>query len=153
VSIEFADRVKRLPPFVFARIEELKREKQAQGIDVISFGVGDPDLPTSPAVLKALHESSLKPENSRYPSYTGMLSLRTAIAQWYEIRFGVTLDPKTEVLVLCGSKEGIAHIPQAFINPGDGVLVPSPAYPVYNTATILAGGVPVPVPLREETMV
>ncbi len=148
--MEYAERVRKLPPYVFAKIDEMKREKTSQGVDVISFGVGDPDLPTPERVLRKLHEASLKPESSYYPSYPGMIELRKAIAQWYDARFGVLLDPHSEVLVLSGSKEGLAHIPQAFINPGDGVLVPSPGYPVYQTATIIAGGVPIFVPQREE---
>lgn len=150
MSAEFAERVRKLPPYVFAKIDELKKQKEKEGGEVISFGVGDPDLPTPEKVLKKLHEASLKPENSRYPSYAGMISLRKAIAHWYEARFNVSVDPESEVLILSGSKEGLAHIPQAYINPGDGVLVPSPGYPVYNTATILAGGIPISVPHREE---
>ncbi len=150
MNIDYADRVRKLPPYVFARIDELKKEIIAQGMEIISFGVGDPDLPTPERILRKLHEASLKPENSRYPGYSGMIELRKAISQWYEARFNVSLDPHSEVLVLCGSKEGLAHIPHAFINPGDGVLLPSPGYPVYNTATILAGGVPIALPQREE---
>jgi LL-diaminopimelate aminotransferase len=150
MNIDYSDRIRKLPPYVFAKIDELKREKESQGHDVISFGVGDPDLPPPERVIKKLHEASLKPESSRYPSYSGMPELRKAIAQWYEARFNVSLDPNSEVLVLCGSKEGLAHIPQAFINPGDGVLIPSPGYPVYQTATILSGGVAISVPQREE---
>lgn len=150
VDYEFAERLRKLPPYVFAKIDELKKEKEASGIEVINLGIGDPDLPPPERVIKKLQEASLRLENNRYPSYAGKLELRTAIANWYEARFNVILDPKTEVLVLCGSKEGIAHLPQAFINAGDGVLVPNPAYPVYSTATILTGGVPVSLPLREE---
>lgn len=150
MNIDFAERVRKLPAYVFARIDELKREKQATGADVISFGIGDPDLSTPERIVKKMHEASLKPGSNRYPSYAGMIELRRAIANWYEARFNVKLDPETEVLILAGSKEGLAHIPQAFINSGDGVLLPSPGYPVYNTATILAGGVPIPVPHREE---
>lgn len=148
--MEFAERVRKIPPYVFARIDELKKDKESSGTKVISFGVGDPDLPPPPKVLKSLHESSVIAENHKYPPYAGSMGLRKAIAQWYEMRFGVSLDPATEVLVLCGSKEGLAHMPQAFINPGDGVLVPSPGYPVYQNATILAGGIPIPIPQREE---
>ncbi|MBK9293732.1 MAG: LL-diaminopimelate aminotransferase [Oligoflexia bacterium] len=150
MAIEYANRIKRLPAYIFARLDELKKEKEKTGAEVISFGVGDPDLPAPEKVIKKLHEASLKPKSNRYPSYAGMPELREAISQWYEARFNVSLNPQTEVLVLCGSKEGLAHIPQAFINEGDGVLVPSPGYPVYNTATIMSGGVSISVPQREE---
>jgi len=150
MEFDFSSRLRKLPPYIFARLEQLKREKEASGIDIINFGIGDPDLKPPELFLKKLQDALLKPANHRYPSSIGMMELRQAIAQWYEVRFDVKLDPATEVLVLCGSKEGLAHIPIAFINPGDGVLVPSPGYPVYQTATILAGGNPVLMPMHEE---
>ena len=150
MEFEFSSRLRKLPPYIFARLEQLKREKEASGVNVINFGIGDPDLQPPEGFLKKLQEAMLKPANHRYPTSIGMLELRQAIAQWYEVRFDVKLDPATEVLVLCGSKEGLAHIPIAFINPGDGVLLPSPGYPVYQTATILAGGNPVLMPMSEE---
>jgi LL-diaminopimelate aminotransferase len=129
-----------LPPYLFARIDEMKARKISQGVDVIDLGVGDPDLPTPPHIVDALCTAARNPENHHYPSYTGLLSYREAVAEWYGKRFGVDLDPASEVLALMGSKDGIAHIPEAFINPGDYVLSPSPGYPVYRTSTLFAEG-------------
>ncbi|MDX1778203.1 MAG: aminotransferase class I/II-fold pyridoxal phosphate-dependent enzyme, partial [Thermodesulfobacteriota bacterium] len=135
-TIEKADRIKNLPPYLFAKIDQMKEEVIQKGVDIIDLGVGDPDLPTPPHIIKALQTAAQDPQNHRYPSYTGMLAFRDAVAQWYQKRFKVQLDPKTEVISLIGSKEGIAHIPLAYINPQDTVLVPEPGYPVYNTATL-----------------
>jgi LL-diaminopimelate aminotransferase len=129
-----------LPPYLFARIDEMKARKISQGVDVIDLGVGDPDLPTPPHIVDALCTAARNPENHHYPSYTGLLSYREAVAEWYGKRFGVELNPASEVLALMGSKDGIAHIPEAFINPGDYVLSPSPGYPVYRTSTLFAEG-------------
>ena len=150
MELQFSERLRKIPALVFSKNEELRKEKEARCEEVINSGVGDPDLAPPERVLKKLHEASLKPQNNRYPNYSGIPELKKAIAGWYEARFNVSLDPKTEVLVLCGSKEGIAHIPQAFINPGDGVLIPSPSYPVYLSGTLLAGGIPLLMPVREE---
>jgi len=149
-TIEKADRIKNLPPYLFAKIDQMKTEIKKKGVDIIDLGVGDPDLPTPPHIIKALQAAALDPKNHRYPSYTGMLEFRDAVAQWYQGRFQVNLDPKTEVISLIGSKEGIAHIPLAYINPQDIVLVPEPGYPVYNTATLFAGGNPYFMPLLKE---
>jgi len=149
-TIEKADRIKNLPPYLFAKIDQMKTEIKKKGVDIIDLGVGDPDLPTPPHIIKALQAAALDPKNHRYPSYTGMLEFRGAVAQWYQGRFQVNLDPKTEVISLIGSKEGIAHIPLAYINPQDTVLVPEPGYPVYNTATLFAGGNPYFMPLLKE---
>jgi LL-diaminopimelate aminotransferase len=149
-TIEKADRIKNLPPYLFAKIDQMKGEIKEKGVDIIDLGVGDPDLPTPPHIIKALQTAVLDPKNHRYPSYTGMLEFRDAVAQWYQGRFQVKLDPKTEVISLIGSKEGIAHIPLAYINPQDTVLVPEPGYPVYNTATLFAGGNPYFMPLLKE---
>ncbi len=149
-TIEKADRIKNLPPYLFAKIDQMKGEIKKKGVDIIDLGVGDPDLPTPPHIIKALQTAALDPKNHRYPSYTGMLEFRDAVAQWYQGRFQVKLDPKTEVISLIGSKEGIAHIPLAYINPQDTVLVPEPGYPVYNTATLFAGGNPYFMPLLKE---
>jgi len=119
-------------------------------MDLIDLGIGDPDLPTPRLIIERLKVASENPKNHRYPSYEGMIEFRTAVAQWYERRFSVKLDPRTEVLSLIGSKEGIAHIPLAFVNPGDYVLVPSPGYPVYRVSTLFAGGTPYFLPLRKE---
>jgi LL-diaminopimelate aminotransferase len=135
---------------LFAQLDELKRQAEARGVDIIDLGVGDPDLPTPRPIIERLHRAARDAANHRYPSYQGMLLFREAVADWCRRRFGVSLDPETEVLSLIGSKEGLAHIPLAFVNPGDVVLVPNPAYPVYHAATILAGGEPYELPLLKE---
>jgi LL-diaminopimelate aminotransferase len=118
----------------------MKQEQVKKGADVISLGIGDPDLPTPPHIIQALALAAADPKNHQYPSYEGMATFRKAAADWYWGRFGVTLDPAKEVLTLIGSKEGIGHLPLAFVNPGDVVLVPDPAYPVYQAGTLFAGG-------------
>lgn len=135
-----ADRLKRLPPYLFAEIDRLKAELIAKGVDVINLGVGDPDLPTPPHIIQSMQRAAEKPENHQYPSYSGMNDFRGSVARWYRKRFGVDLDANREVLTLIGSKEGIAHLPLACINPGDLALIPTPAYPVYDVATMFAGG-------------
>ena len=147
---EKAERLRNLPPYLFREIDRKKAEVMARGVDIIDLGVGDPDLPTPPHIIASLKQAAEDPANHRYPSYSGMGRFKDVAAQWYQERFGVTLDPKAEVVTLIGSKEGIAHFPLAFVNPGDVTLVPSPAYPVYNIATLFAGGVSVFMPLREE---
>lgn len=142
-----ADRLKRLPPYLFAEIDRQKKEARARGMDLIDLGIGDPDLPTAPHIIEALAQAARDPKNHRYPDYEGMLAFREAAARWYQKRFGVTLDPHTEVLTLIGSKEGTAHIPFAFVDPGDVVLVPDPGYPVYQAGTLFAGGEPATMPL------
>ncbi|RLC31222.1 MAG: LL-diaminopimelate aminotransferase [Deltaproteobacteria bacterium] len=139
-EFEKAERLKKLPPYLFKEIDRKKAEVKARGVDVIDLGVGDPDIPTPPHIIQALKTAVDNPAHHRYPSYSGMTAFREAVAQWYEERFGVELDPNTEFVSLIGSKEGIAHFPLAFVNPGDMVLVPTPAYPVYHIATIFAGG-------------
>jgi LL-diaminopimelate aminotransferase len=146
---EVSDRVRDLPPYLFAEIDRIVNEKICQGVDVIDFGIGDPDLPTPPHVVERLCREAADPSNHRYPSYQGMPEFREAAAAWMFRRFGVTMDPDKEMLALVGSKEGIAHFPITFLNPGDVALVPDPAYPVYQTATILCGAIPYYVPLRE----
>ena len=146
----YADRIKNLPPYLFAGIDKAKQEARARGVDVIDLSVGDPDLPTPDHIIQALKEGANDSSNHQYPSYEGKLTFRTAVADWYKKTFDVGLDPKNEVLTLIGSKEGIAHAPLAFINPGDVALVPDPAYPVYRTATVFAGGEPVIMPLLRE---
>jgi LL-diaminopimelate aminotransferase len=142
-----AHRIDELPPYLFAEIDRKIAQARARGADIISFGVGDPDLPTPPHVVEALQKAAADPATHRYPSYTGMPDFRRAIAQWYETRFGVRLDPDENVQPLVGSKEGIFHLPVAFVDPGDVALVPDPGYPVYETGTILAGGEAVLLPL------
>lgn len=145
-----ARRIDNLPPYLFAEIDRKIAEAEARGADIISFGVGDPDLPSPPHVIEALAEAARDPATHRYPSYTGMPAFRAAIATWYRRRFGVALDPDTEVQPLVGSKEGVFHLPVAFVDPGDVALVPDPGYPVYETGTILAHGTPVGMPLLVE---
>ncbi|NPB07188.1 MAG: LL-diaminopimelate aminotransferase [Aquificae bacterium] len=147
---EYAERLKKLPPYLFAELDRKKQEKLAQGVDVIDLGVGDPDLPTPEPIVEEAKRALERPENHRYPSYEGKLSFRKAVADWYERRFGVKLDPEREVIALIGSKEGIFHFPLAFVNPGDVVLCPDPAYPVYKIGTLFAGGEPYFLPLKEE---
>jgi LL-diaminopimelate aminotransferase len=144
----YADRLSSLPPYLFARIDAMKAEKARSGADIIDLGVGDPDLPTPPHVVEALCTAARNPANHHYPSYAGMPAFREAVADWYGRRFGVDLDPGAEVLALMGSKDGIAHIPEAFVNPGDVVLAPSPGYPVYRTSTLFAEGTLHEMPLE-----
>jgi LL-diaminopimelate aminotransferase len=146
----YADRIKNLPPYLFAAIDKAKQEARARGVDVIDLSVGDPDLPTPAHIVEALRQAAEDTSNHQYPSYEGKLTFRTAVADWYKRTFNVDLDPRDEVLTLIGSKEGIAHAPLAFINPGDVALIPDPAYPVYRTATAFAGGEPVIMPLLKE---
>lgn len=146
----YADRIKNLPPYLFAGIDKAKQEARARGVDVIDLSVGDPDLPTPDHIVQALKRAVDDSSNHQYPSYEGKLAFRMAVADWYKKTFDVDLDPEDEVLTLIGSKEGIAHAPLAFINPGDLALVPDPAYPVYRTATAFAGGEPAVMPLLKE---
>jgi LL-diaminopimelate aminotransferase len=148
--VRTAKRIEKLPPYLFAEIDRKVAEAKARGADVISFGVGDPDLPTPPHVIDALRAAAADPATHRYPSYTGMPEFRQSIAAWYDKRFGVKLDADDEVQPLVGSKEGIFHLPVAFIDPGDVALIPDPGYPVYETGTILAGGEAVLMPLTED---
>jgi LL-diaminopimelate aminotransferase len=148
--MKFADRIEKLPPYLFAQISKKVAAKKAQGIDVISFGIGDPDLPTPPHIVEALCDAARDPANHRYPETEGLADFRRSASQWYDRRFGVSLDPATQLISLIGSKEGIAHIALCFIDPGDVALVPDPAYPVYEIGTMFAGGADYPLPLREE---
>jgi LL-diaminopimelate aminotransferase len=150
MRIEMAKRIEQIPPYLFAEIDRKKEEMRQKGMDLIDLGIGDPDLPTPGLIVERLKRAAENPKNHRYPSYEGMIDFRTTVAQWYDRRFGVELNAQTEVLALIGSKEGIAHIPLAFVNPGDYVLVPSPGYPVYRVSTIFAGGTPYFLPLRTE---
>ncbi len=150
MAFELSERIKVLPPYLFAELDRRKQEKIQQGVDVIDLGVGDPDLPTPEPIVEALKAAAQKPENHKYPSYVGMKAYREAVAQWYKRRFDIDLNPDSEVIALIGSKEGVAHFPLAFVNPGDVVLCPDPAYPVYKIGTIFAGGTPYMMPLKEE---
>ena len=148
--MRLAQRVEQLPPYLFARISQLIAQKRAEGVDVISLGIGDPDVPTPEYLLDVLRKATTDPANHRYPESDGLPQFRQAIARWYQTRHGVTLDPDKEVVPLIGSKEGIAHLPLCLIDPGDTALITDPGYPVYEVATMFAGGVTVKVPLREE---
>jgi len=148
--VRVAKRIETLPPYLFAEIDRKIAAKRAAGVDVISFGVGDPDSPTPAHIVDAIRDAAADPATHQYPSYFGMPTYRRAIAGWYARRFGVTLDPDTEVLPLIGSKEGIAHLPVAYIDPGDVALIPDPGYPVYQVATHLAGGTGMPFTLSAD---
>lgn len=145
-----AARLQQLPPYLFKEIDRLKAEVASKGIDVINLGVGDPDQPTPGFIIEALQKAAANPEHHQYPSYSGMGSFRKSAAAWCKRRFNIDIDPQTEVVTLIGSKEGIAHFPLAFINPGDFALIPTPAYPVYHSATLFAGGNSYFMPLEAE---
>jgi len=145
--VRTARRIESLPPYLFASLDRRIAEARARGVDVISFAIGDPDRPTPANIVAAATAAVADPANHRYPSYYGLPELRRAIASYYTRRFGVDLDPESQVLPLIGSKEGIHNLAAAFVDPGDVVLVPDPGYPVYATSAILAGGRPVTVPL------
>ncbi len=150
VPITYAERIRTLPPYLFAAIDEMKQQAVARGVDIINLGIGDPDLPTPDPILERMQKAVTDPQHHQYPSSSGMLSFRTAVAGWYKRRFNVTLDPKSEVVTLIGSKEGIGHVPMAFIDPGDVVLVPSPGYPVYPVSASFAGGIAHEMPLLKQ---
>lgn len=145
-----ASRIANLPPYLFAEADRQIAAKRAAGFDVVSLGIGDPDIPTPAAIVEELKRTADIPANHRYPEYYGLPELRQAIAGWYQKRFGVELHPDNEVVPLIGSKEGIFHIALGFIDPGDVALVPDPAYPVYGIGTMLAGGTPHLMPLLPE---
>ena len=145
-----AQRIANLPPYLFAEIDRKKAAKVAQGIDVISLGIGDPDQPTPDRIVEAARKAVGNPANHQYPSYFGAQRYREACATWMQRRFGVTVDANDEVVALIGSKEGIAHIFLAFVDPGDVTLVPGCGYPVYHTGGILAGGETYWMPMTEE---
>jgi LL-diaminopimelate aminotransferase len=148
--VEQADRIKKLPPYLFARIEKKIAEKKKQGVDIISLGIGDPDKPTPQFIIDRLVKEAHVPENHRYPTSVGLLEYRKAVANYYKKRHEVNLNPEDEIVTLIGSKEGIGHISFCYVNPGDINLVPDPGYPVYGIGTILAGGEPYIMPLKEE---
>jgi len=136
-----------IPPYLFVRIEEKKAELVKQGVDVIDFGIGDPDLPTPAHIIKKMRAVLDSQAAANYPTSKGELSFRQAVADWYKKRFQVALDPASEICCLIGSKEGLAHLPLCFIDPGDVALIPDPSYPVYKICTTLAGGEPYLLPL------
>ena len=150
MEIKWARRIEELPPYLFAEIDKKKNQMIEKGVDVIDLGVGDPDIPTPGHIIDSLKKAAEDPTNHTYPSYIGMMAFREAAAEWYKKRFNVDLNPANEVVALIGSKEGIAHAPLAFLDPGDIALVPDPGYPVYPVATTFAGGVPYNMPLLKE---
>jgi LL-diaminopimelate aminotransferase len=145
-----AKRISDVPPYLFARIDKKRDEMRANGVDVIDLGVGDPDQPTPQKIIAEMKRALDDAETLGYPPYDGIPKFRRAVADWYKRRFNVDLDPDKEVLSLIGSKEGIAHVFLAYIDPGDVALIPDPCYPVYRVATIFAGGIPHSIPLLEE---
>ncbi|MGH8011471.1 MAG: LL-diaminopimelate aminotransferase [Candidatus Binataceae bacterium] len=150
MQIKAATRLSLLPPYLFAELDRLKREVQQQGVDVISLGIGDPDLPTPQHIVEALKQAVENPVNHRYPDYQGLDRFRAAAAKWYRQRFGVIVDSDLEVCALIGSKEGIANFSVAVVDPGDIVLIPDPGYPVYFSGCVFNGGEPYFMPLRRE---
>ena len=147
--VTFSDRLQKLPPYLFAALDASKRRAKAEGRDIIDLGVGDPDLPTPKPVIAALYQAAKDPRHHRYALDQGLPELRREIAAWYKRRFHVALDPDAEILPLIGSKEGIAHLPLALVNPGYRVLVPDPCYPPYRSGALFAGGEVVTLPLSE----
>ena len=148
--MEFAKRLDTVPPYLFVEISRKIAAKKAEGIEVISFGIGDPDIPTPTKVVDELRRTSLDVPNHRYPETDGLPEFRKAVADWYKSRFGIAVDSNKEVLPLIGAKEGIGHASLCFINPGDIALVPDPGYPVYSVGTWFAGGECHWMPLIEE---
>ena len=149
IAMEFSNRLGKLKPYPFVEISRIIAEKRAAGADVVTFGIGDPDIPTPQPIIDRLLQASEHPPNHRYPETDGLPEMRRAMAHWYENRFGVTLDPDTEVLPLIGAKEGIGHVAFCFLDPGDLALIPDPAYPVYEVGTMFAGAESHVMPLRE----
>ena len=148
--MRLARRIEKLPPYLFTEISKKIAAKRAKGVDIISFAIGDPDLPTPKHIMDSLHEAADNPANHRYPESEGLPEFRQAVADWYQRRFGVGLDRDKEIQPLIGSKEGIANVAYCLIDPGDVALVPDPGYPVYTVGTQLASGEPYYLPLREE---
>ncbi|MDX2200000.1 MAG: LL-diaminopimelate aminotransferase [Phycisphaerae bacterium] len=149
ITIPTPQRLAALPPYLFVDIDRKKQALRAAGKDVIDFGIGDPDRPTPRFIVDRLAEAIHQPANHRYPANKGSAAFRQSVCRFMDKRYGVKLDPETQALALIGSKEGIGHLPLALVEPGQGVLVPSPAYPVYHSATLFAGGRPITMPLRE----
>ncbi len=134
------NRIKRLPPYVFAIVNDLKHEARRRGEDIIDLGMGNPDLPAPQHIIEKLREAANNPKNHRYSASRGITQLRMAICEWYERRFGVTIDPETEAVVSIGSKEGLSHLVLTIMEPGDVALTPTPAYPIHPYSIIIAGG-------------
>lgn len=148
--MRFASRIDKVPPYLFVEISRKIAAKKAQGIEVISFGIGDPDIATPDSIVEKLRETALDSPNHRYPETDGLPEFRQAVADWYQRRFGLSIHPDKETLPLIGAKEGIGHVALCFIEPGDIALVPDPGYPVYSVGTWFAGGECHWMPLLEE---
>jgi LL-diaminopimelate aminotransferase len=148
-NLDPSARLSSLPRYLFAELERKRADAEAQGREVIDLSIGDPDLPTPRPILDRMAEAASDPANHRYPSSAGMPASRAQIAAWFEKRFGVALDPKRELGILIGSKEGIGHFPLAFLNPGDEALVPDPGYPVYAAGAVFAEASPLRYPISE----
>ena len=149
MRFKLSERLERLPPYLFAELDEMKMKKERGGVKVIDFGVGDPDIPTPKHIVEAMQKAVENPENHRYPSYEGKEEFREAVRNFYKRRKGVDVDTDS-IIALIGSKEGIAHLPLAFVNNGDYVIYTEPGYPVYFSSTVFAGGKPFELPLKEE---
>lgn len=150
VEIVQSKRLRELPPYIFSEINKIKAAATAKGIELLSLGIGDPDRPTPTQIVEKLQEAVKNPANHVYSPYNGTDQFRQSVSKWFKKRFNVALDPATEVVALIGSKEGIAHFPVAFCDPGDVCLFPNPGYPVFSSSIHLGGGVPVGIPMRAE---
>jgi LL-diaminopimelate aminotransferase len=148
--MKFSRRVTDTPPYLFHLIDEKRKAALERGMDVISLGIGDPDMPTPDFVLDLMNEEMRKPSNHHYPSYKGEFDFCENVAKWFETRFGAQLDPQHEIMATIGAKDAVSHLPFVFIDPGDTALVTDPGYPVYEAAIGFAGGAPIRIPLDEE---
>ena len=148
--MDLADRLKQLPPYVFAELDRKKAALKAKGVDLIDVSIGDPDRPTPASIVEAMMAAVRDVSTHQYPPYAGTKAFREAACAWMRMHYQVELDADQECLALIGSKEGIAHLSWAFVNPGDVVLVPSPGYPVYSSSTLFVGAVPHILPLKAE---
>jgi len=150
MNFEFSNRLGKLPPYLFAEIDEAKNALLKQNRKILDLGIGDPDMPTPKPIIDAAAKALYDALNHRYPSYKGSLKFRKAVSNWYKNRFDLDLDPENEIISLIGSKEGIGHLPLAFLNRDDLALIPDPAYPVYFTGTVFADGTAYKMPLTQE---
>ena len=148
--MKIANRINKIPPYPFVQISRTIAQKKSEGIDVISFGIGDPDIPTPDTVIESLTKGSLKNINHRYPESEGLPEFRLGVANWYSKRFGIELNPDNEIISLIGAKEGIGHISLALLNPDDIALIPDPGYPVYSIGTLFAAGQDYIMPLLKK---
>jgi LL-diaminopimelate aminotransferase len=148
--MKFSQRLEKIPPYFFKELDRMKQEKISQGVNVISLGIGDPDTPTAPFIVEAMKRAIEKPEHHQYPPYAGTTRFRKALTEFYKKRFNVSVHPEDETIALIGSKEGIAHISMALLDPGDILLVPDPGYPVYSISASFAGAESYKMPLLRE---